>query len=150
MSTTGPRQPPRFVPTLTDVVVLGQRVEIAPEELSEDLASLAEPEVVVEHHAIPASEALEAPSDGPVDPAQDWNVMAQSMQARVMERIDGVLEERLRYALGELVQMQIQSLYQALRQDIERLVSGSVHEAIAQELAQLRSEAASETAHRQP
>lgn len=148
MTTTGPRQPPRFVPTLTDVVAPGKRAEIAPEEPFEDLASLAEPEIEVKHHSLPASEVLDVSSDT-ANPAQDWNVMAQSMQVRVMERIDGVLEERLRYALADLVQIQTQSLYQALRQDIERLVSTSVHEAIAQELTQLRRDSASDGVKRQ-
>ena len=44
----------------------------------------------------------------------------------------------VRYALSDLVQMHTQSLYQAIRQDVEQLVSVSVHEAIAQELAHLQ------------
>ena len=55
-----------------------------------------------------------------------------------MERLDGVLEERLRYALADVVQLQTQALYQSIRQEVEGLVSAAVNEAVAQELADLR------------
>jgi len=64
--------------------------------------------------------------------------LAQTLQLRVMERLDGVLEERLRYALADVVQLQTQALYQSIRQEVEGLVSAAVNEAVAQELADLR------------
>ena len=57
-----------------------------------------------------------------------------------MARLDGALEERMRYALADMVQLHTQALYQAIRQDLETLVSASVHEAVAQELAQMRQQ----------
>ena len=65
--------------------------------------------------------------------------LAQILQLRVMERLDGVLEERLRYALADVVQLQTQALYQSIRQEVEGLVSAAVNEAVAQELADLRA-----------
>ena len=65
--------------------------------------------------------------------------MAESMQTKVMARLDEDLEERLRYALADMVQLHTQALYQAIREDVEKLVQTSIHEAIAQELALLRA-----------
>ncbi len=142
------RQPPRFVPTLTDVVL--EQAAPAPQESTPDWLSTVTPEPPLEENcAEPLAEVAEVaevaavslpmspPIQAPVA-AQDWSLMAQAMQVSVMARLDGALQERLRYALSDLVQMHTQSLYQAIRQDVEQLVSVSVHEAIAQELAHLQ------------
>lgn len=134
MSFVPPRQPPRFVPTLTDVVSgvsLG-----AADILHNDEPDALEP-VKPQPNVEPADLPLSAPGL-PHSSVQDWPQMAQSMQARVMERLDASLEERLRYALADMVQMHSQSLYLALREDLERVVNSAVHEAIAQEMTALR------------
>lgn len=139
------RQPPRFVPTLTDVVL--EQAAPAPQEPMPDRLSTVTPEPPLEENcAEPQAEVVEvAAASLPMSPliqapvaTQDWSLMAQAMQVSVMARLDGALQERLRYALSDLVQMHTQSLYQAIRQDVEQLVSVSVHEAIAQELAHLQ------------
>lgn len=139
------RQPPRFVPTLTDVVL--EQAAPAPQEPMPYRLSTVTPEPPLEENcAEPLAEVAEVaavslpmspPIQAPVA-TQDWSLMAQAMQVSVMARMDGALQERLRYALSDLVQMHTQSLYQAIRQDVEQLVSVSVHEAIAQELAHLQ------------
>ena len=65
--------------------------------------------------------------------------MAKAMQMKVMARLDEALEERLRYALADMVQLHTQALYQSIRTDVERLVGSAVHDAIALELAHLRA-----------
>lgn len=138
------RQPPRFVPTLTDVVL--EQAAPAPQEPMPDRLSTVTPEPPLEENcAEPVAELVEVAEVAAVSPpiqapvaAQDWSLMAQAMQVSVMARLDGALQERLRYALFDLVQMHTQSLYQAIRQDVEQLVSVSVHEAIAQELTHLQ------------
>ncbi|WP_287916725.1 hypothetical protein [Comamonas sp.] len=136
------RQPPRFVPTLTDVV----QEQAAPAPTPDRLSTVTPEPPLEENFAEPVAEQVEVaavslpmspPIQAPVA-AQDWSLMAQAMQVSVMARLDSALQERLRYALSDLVQMHTQSLYQAIRQDVEQLVSVSVHEAIAQELAHLQ------------
>lgn len=140
MAAMDTRHPPRFVPTLTDVVPESEAMQAAP-NLVVSREHLPEPEDAsvmqdVESAAPLAkiASALELPAQ------QDLVDIAQSMQANVMARVDEALEERLRYALADMVQLHTQSLYQAIRADVERLVSSAVHEAVAQELAHMRSQ----------
>ena len=70
----------------------------------------------------------------------DGVALAHTLQEKVMARLDATLEERLRYALADMVQLHTQALYQAIREDVEGLVSASVHEAVAQELAHMRQQ----------
>ncbi|MFN4036722.1 hypothetical protein [Comamonas aquatica] len=95
-----------------------------------------QPVSVAEAPPTPASVSVPAMTP---DALRDQGLaLAQTLQLRVMERLDGVLEERLRYALADVVQLQTQALYQSIRQEVEGLVSAAVNEAVAQELADLR------------
>lgn len=91
--------PPRFVPTLTEIVQPG--------------LSLQTPPAV----------------DATVPVADDPEAMIQ----RILQRVDLVLETRLRDAVRQLVQAQTQALTPMLREEIERLVRESVSQAFAQE-----------------
>lgn len=132
------RQPPRFVPTLTEVV----EPAVAPPTRLPDPAQVVPDRVPVQ--PVPVAEAPLPPAPVSVtamtpDALRDQGLaLAQTLQLRVMERLDGVLEERLRYALADVVQLQTQALYQSIRQEVEGLVSAAVNEAVAQELADLR------------
>ena len=138
MSPTGVRQPPRFVPTLTDVVSeLGPQAGLDAPSVSLTVESSADPESVGHAQETPSS-LNQSVSKLVADDSLDAPLLAQGLQERLMERVSGSLEERLRYALGEVVQLHSQSLYQALRSEVERLVSEAVHEAVAHELAQMR------------
>lgn len=137
------RQPPRFVPTLTDVVADQQSVVGAtvpnPESDAFPLPVLPLETAIVED--VQEHDAKRRVADSPIQSLTaepDWAVIAHELQSKVMTRLDGDLEERLRYALVDVVQLHTQALYQALRQDVQSLVSEAVHEAVAQELAQLR------------
>lgn len=136
MAAMDTRHPPRFVPTLTDVVpevetipvaaaVQGLPVEPVLKEVPLTLGDDATPAIAI------APELLLA--------QQDLEDMAQAMQMKVMARLDEALEERLRYALADMVQLHTQALYQSIRTDVERLVGSAVHDAIAQELAHMRA-----------
>lgn len=133
------RQPPRFVPTLTEVV----EPAVAPSTRLPDPAQDVPDRVPVQ--PVPVAEAPLPPAPVSVtamtpDALRDQGLaLAQILQLRVMERLDGVLEERLRYALADVVQLQTQALYQSIRQEVEGLVSAAVNEAVAQELAELRA-----------
>lgn len=92
--------PPRFVPTLTDVVqTSGHTVKLnAPYE-----------------------------SEGQLE---------DQIVHRVMQRVDLVLERRLREAVAQVILTHTQALGPRLREEIEWVVRESVSQAVAQELPQ--------------
>lgn len=92
------RTPPRFVPTLTEVVV---PIEPTP-------VPVAQPEFTAE--------------------------MQEQLVHRVLQRVDLVLNQRLREALSDLVVSHTQSIEPLLRQEIELVVRDAVSAAVAQEL----------------
>ncbi|GAB2544401.1 hypothetical protein GCM10027032_33980 [Simplicispira piscis] len=57
------------------------------------------------------------------------------MVHRVMQRVDVMLEQRLRDAIALVVQEQTRSVLPRLREEIESVVRHSVYEAVADELA---------------
>ena len=97
---SGASGPPRFVPTLTEVVQAG----LAPD--------------------LPFG-ALKSPSVAQLE---------EQMVHRVMQRVDLVLERRLREAVGQLILTHTQALAPRLREEIELVVRESVSQAVAQEL----------------
>jgi FixJ family two-component response regulator len=95
--------PPRFVPTLTDVV---RQVEnLAP----------AQPSVNVQQNPLQLEDQI---------------------VHRVMQRVDLVLERRLREAVAQVILSHTQTLGPRLREEIELVVRESVSQAVAQELPQ--------------
>ena len=95
-------QPPRFVPTLTEVVQ-----PVAP--------------------SLNAPESLNQPS---VDHADFENHLVQ----RVLQRVDLILERRLREAIGQVIAEHTGQLTAELRMEIEAVVRRSVSQAFSQEL----------------
>ena len=92
--------PPRFVPTLTEVVPPG-----LPPDLSPDAAK-----------------------------PESFNQLEDQIVHRVMQRVDLVLERRLREAVGQVILTHTQTLGPRLREEIELVVRESVSQAVAQEL----------------
>lgn len=133
------RQPPRFVPTLTEVVEPAvappPRVSDPAQDVPDSLP--VQPAVAVAEASL-ASVPVSVAAMSPDELRDQGLALAHNLQLRVMERLDDVLEERLRYALADVVQLQTQALYLAIRQEVEGLVSAAVNEAVAQELAELR------------
>ncbi|MDP1739549.1 MAG: hypothetical protein Q8M51_08705 [Polaromonas sp.] len=97
--------PPRFVPTLTEVVRPAQT---------------------------PAGEVA---SEAPERPAHDLLRLQEQMVHRVMQRVDLTLERLLRETVGRLVLEHTQALAPSLRDEIEMVVRQSVNQAFEQELA---------------
>ncbi len=93
--------PPRFVPTLTDVV-----------------------------HSVPRF-GLNAPLSGPETGAV---TLEDQIVHRVMQRVDLVLERRLREAVAQVILSHTQTLGPRLRDEIELVVRESVSQAVAQEI----------------
>ena len=94
--------PPRFVPTLTDVVQASD-------------------------YNLPVRAAL-----------QSEDQLEDQIVHRVMQRVDLVLERRLREAVSQVILTHTQALGPRLREEIELVVRESVIQAIAQELPQPR------------
>jgi hypothetical protein len=94
--------PPRFVPTLTDVV---------PASGHADQAKIAQP---------------------------NESRLEDQIVHRVMQRVDLVLDLRLREAVAQVILTHTQSLGPRLREEIELVVRESVIQAVAQELPQQR------------
>lgn len=103
--------PPRFVPTLTEVVHPGSVsiVSFLPD-------TGASTETATPSH----DEALREFED--------------QLLHRVMQRVDLVLERRLREAVSQIILTHTQTLGLRLREEIELVVRESVSQAIAQEL----------------
>jgi tRNA A37 N6-isopentenylltransferase MiaA len=95
-------QPPRFVPTLTEVV---------------------------QSLPLPLSVA-DTDSASAVDRSRAENQLVQ----RVLQRVDLMLEKRLREAVGQLIFEHTERLVPQIRQEIESVVRQSVIQAFAQEL----------------
>lgn len=114
MNTT-PRTPPRFVPTLTEVVQ-------PPMEI---------PVLVLADAAEPAPEPVAAG----ISQRQTSVELEEAMVHRVMQRVDVSLEHHLREAIALVVQEQTRSLVPRLREEVETVVRQSVYEAVADELA---------------
>lgn len=215
MSTAPPRVPPRFVPTLTEVVQIpsGQSVAAPTSVPKPPPASVAPSTPVVTEkvsgtplvrggatgavsaHALPvrpspaargisgdgkegsvgaAHSAMTAPAPvsaagvgagalGSSSPAMaspapmavakearaDVRPPARSlpegteeyMVHRVMQRVDVVLDQRLREAIATVVQEQTRSVLPRLREEIESVVRHAVYEAVADELASAHPDA---------
>jgi hypothetical protein len=93
--------PPRFVPTLTDVIHHADHFNPKP------------PVVGAEPNALKLEDQI---------------------VQRVMQRVDLVLERRLREAVAQVILSHTQALGLRLREEIELVVRESVSQAVAQEL----------------
>ena len=120
---TPPRTPPRFVPTLTDVVP--------------DTSATSSPEPVVPRFA--ALEPPPAETSVAVEAALPSQIFLpdgfeELLVHRVMQRVDVGLDQRLRDAIATVVQEQTRSVLPRLREEIESVVRQVVYEAVADEL----------------
>ncbi|MFI5446061.1 hypothetical protein [Polaromonas sp. UC242_47] len=100
-------QPPRFVPTLTEIV----------------------------QPAAAAVTPVPDAADPPAPPAPDLPHLQEQMVHRVMQRVDLTLDRLLRETVGRLVLEHTQALAPSLRDEIETVVRQSVNQAFEQELA---------------
>lgn len=103
-----PRSPPRYVPTLTEVV---PSATIVP-DLDLDLA--AQPDVPL---------------------PEGTGSIQEHVINRVMERVDALIEQRLTDAVSALVQAHFKALEPRLREEIETVVRQAVSDAVVEELA---------------
>ena len=105
-----PPEPPRFDPTLTEVV-------------RPTSASLPVAEPALSNAGVP-----------PAQPAASAELEEQMVQ-RVLQRVNLVLERRLREVVGQLILEHTQNLAPRLREEIEVVVRQSVSQAFDSEAA---------------
>lgn len=169
-----PRTPPRFVPTLTEVVqpppaVAGGNEVRVPARRTTVMAPpappasgaggrhppldeahtvsvgppplpSARPPAVMTHRSPAGSSAAAQPGPAATAPLATPRPavpagMEEYMVHRVMQRVDVVLDQRLREAIATVVQEQTRSVLPRLREEIESVVRHAVYEAVADELA---------------
>jgi hypothetical protein len=106
-------QPPRFVPTLTEVVM--------PEA----------PEVQRQAGGSSGSIGTEVPTMVPAPSAKE---MEEALVQRVLQRVDLIIERRLREAVGQVILEHTETLAPRLRDEIELVVRQSLNQAFAQEI----------------
>jgi hypothetical protein len=112
------RKPPRFVPTLTEVVQ-------APPEPP--------------RQAGPPPPPAPAPAQPPEPvPAVHALLSEEQLVHRVMQRVDISLDRRLREAVAAVVLEQTRLLGPLLRDEVEAVVRAAITEALADELSALR------------
>jgi DNA polymerase-3 subunit chi len=107
-----PTTPPRFVPTLTEVIRPLPASPPAPENTGGPLVTPA------------PAKALAVSAD-----------LQEQMVQRVLQRVDLVLERRLREVVGQLILEHTQTLTPRLREEIEAVVRQSVNQAFESEAA---------------
>lgn len=99
--------PPRFVPTLTEVV---------------QPALAHEPPATAEQAEMSVALSVQ---------------LQDQIAQRVLRRVDLLLERRLREAVGQLILEHTQSLAPRLREEIEQIVRQTISQAFEQEAAQV-------------
>lgn len=134
MATT-PRPPPRFVPTLTDVVRAPPAAQkTAPAATA--LATAAVPAAVpaartVAPPAVAGIARLAAPPAKPGLSTPSLDKLEDQLVRRVMARVDATLDQRLREATARVVMEQTRALGPALRREIEQAVRLTVAQSLA-------------------
>lgn len=176
MATGSGKVPPRFVPTLTEVVQPPPHAITAP--VGKPLGSPVHGSVAhvgrVEESRVSVPKRPEAAPPLPTPPAARADTRVGSSPAqlatgpvpsaavspgstagetiassgpaladgveeymvhRVMQRVDVILDQRLREAIAAVIQEQTRSVLPRLREEIESVVRHAVYEAVADELA---------------
>ena len=118
MPDTPPRIPPRFVPTLTEVVGSAPSVATVPARTA------SAPERLAVAAPAPVVQASGASPEG---------LDAEIMHA-VMQRVDALLEQRLQAVVAASVEAQLPQIAARLRSGVETALRRTVAEALADEL----------------
>ncbi len=129
--TAPPKTPPRFVPTLTDVVQVPGMAQFAGTKTVPPQEAAVAP--------VAADAAPEALRLTPDDSAHAHSDLPEGLEEhvvhRVMQRVDLVLDQRLREAIAQVIGEQTRSMIPRLREEVESVVRHAVYEAVADELA---------------
>ncbi|MBF5004275.1 hypothetical protein [Diaphorobacter caeni] len=113
------------IPEVSEVVEVMEMTEVADEAQIEE-----PPSVPQEAEPVPVAQS---PSPSPSAVLPDG--YEEYVVHRVMQRVDVLLEQRLREAIALVIQEQTRSIVPRLREEVESVVRQSVYEAVADELA---------------
>jgi hypothetical protein len=150
-------QPPRFVPTLTEVVTPSGRSSVASETRPADEASprpvLRAPEADLmrpprgQNSTAPdlrETPAISQPLSGllssttavspPDARALDTTALQEQLVARVLERVQVILDQRIRDAVAQVLLEHTEELALQLHETIDGVVKQTVNQAFAHEL----------------
>lgn len=150
-----PKAPPRFIPTLTEVVGESSRKAAAAAAaalpvISNDRADASKEGVArwnTTEPVLPPALAVQPAQPSPQHQSQGVAPVAppaarplpsgfeEYVVHRVMQRVDVGLEQQLRDAIATVVQEQTRSLLPRLREEVESVVRHVVYEAVSDELA---------------
>ena len=125
--------PPRFVPTLTDVVQLGVAIPALTGLKQSAVLTAAQP---IQPPVINSEQAQEQELP-PMSQAMTFETqlkLENEILHRVMQRVDSALESRLQDAVSQIVLAHTQTLAPRLREEIESVVRETVMQAVSQEL----------------
>lgn len=125
---------------VTDAADVAAAGDVAPvgEVVPADLVVPVVQDVVAEEAAgpTPASPAMPAaPTMESIWDSHAQQVTEEYLVHRLMQRVDLVLDQRLRDAIATVVQQQTRSIVVRLREEVESVVRQAVYEAVADELA---------------
>ena len=110
------------IPVLTEIIAPPPEIE-APE---------ASPS------AAPVELAQPAPMRAELDELQ-WRQLEREVTARVLERVDSMLEQRVRDSLADVLQLAVDRLAEEIRGSLHQGIREVVAAAVAQELADMQS-----------
>ncbi|MBU1359167.1 MAG: hypothetical protein KKC79_01375 [Gammaproteobacteria bacterium] len=126
-----PRQPPRFVPTLTTV--------LEPPDLS---APPAEPGPMPASAPLPQKDATDNPFQA-ITPEQQSQLndasafrLEEQLLHRVLQRVDLSLDQALSDTVAAAVQQQLDAMLPKLRSEIENVLRTLVSDALSRELSE--------------
>lgn len=126
-----PINPPhRYVPTLTEVVHVTDGADTSSAG-NGGTAHVAESPA----HFGRFVERIAAPNQAAGASGNGSQMMEEEIIHRVLQRIDVALGHRLRRCINDVMLEQTQLILARLREDVERVVRDSVHQAVADELA---------------
>lgn len=123
---TKAKQPPRFLPTLTEVVQTGQDTAKAhPGE-----AAFATPLKTAQPIGLAQAQGGDAL-------AQSHSVVEMNV-SKILFRLEVPLQNRLKLAVGEIIQGHVDALMPLIAQEIEAVVRETVREGVSAELVRSR------------
>ncbi|MOA15402.1 hypothetical protein D3C78_1355580 [compost metagenome] len=130
--------PPRYVPTLTEVVTgpdaqsFAQAVPAAAAAPSRPVDEVAEPRWMDAPEGVDPPAAWPAPAP-PI--AVDLAAVEERLVQRLLQRVELALDQKLQACIAQVVQEQTRSITLRLQEELESVVRQTVHDAVAQELA---------------
>ena len=141
-----PQQPFAHVDAAKDSVDEPQADEVELPEVGAEKAKDTAPETLEPVEPIVEAASVEADHEQAAELVEEeerlaWNAEAPQVTEeylvhRLMQRVDLVLDQRLKEAISIVVQEQTRSIVLRLREEVESVVRQAVYEAVEEELAQ--------------